>query len=130
MPSGTPILGRRTVKGGRCETRVARIACGTPIPQWGVGCRRETAYPTQSLRSTVNWLMARRTAVGNAQQICHDFSQPKGGASGFGENLQNPLVKTCVFLIGFPYGWPRRRPPGANSWGYGTAVKHHIRRGR
>ena len=39
MPSGTRILGRRTVKGCVSETRGAQVACGKPILRWGVGRR-------------------------------------------------------------------------------------------
>ena len=28
---------------------------------------------------------------------------------------------------GLSYGWPRRRPPGASSRGYGIAMQYHIR---
>jgi len=37
-----------------------------------------TPYPKQWLRSTVNWLVARRTAVGAMPQIRLDFREPKG----------------------------------------------------
>ena len=39
MPSGAPILGRRAVKPRSTETRVAHIACGTPILRWALGRR-------------------------------------------------------------------------------------------
>ena len=114
MPSGTRILGRRTVKGCVSETRGAQVACGKPILRWGVGRRgggpppaerRQRLLPPKPL-SVVHFGCAVILRSGGAKTAC----RPRTGRPGPPADRQNTTESAHATAI--PRYYQRFRGPG------------------
>ena len=82
-----------------------------------------TSMKCSGASSHETFMNSKHHELGNLHEIgdpnLHGISQPKGGASGFGKNLQNSLWKTEVLrmdhrTVGLLAGYRGRR--GATGW--------------